>query len=283
MILNKRGASLALGGAVFIAALAFWLWPRPLVWACGARSGSDLLPNVDGAAYAVDKNILNPKNLASPDTRMPRGGRYIYPGRASNLSKDDNVISRVTLYDAACDSIVIDGQPLAGTTLPDSYTVYDGKNDNGNSMVLTYGEGDRAIILRGIPMAYWAAGAAQQKHGTAGPDAMVGDSSNEVFVPGGGPDTVAPAGGNDRVVYSFGDLTILSNPSNSGEDTLNLSRYTLNDIMLAADGNDLLITTAEGTIRIKDQLSHAGNNIETLMLADKEVMDMKDIPELLSQ
>ena len=282
MILNKRGASLALAGAVVIAALAFWLWPRPLVWACGARSGEDLLPNGNGSTYTDGPITIDMNDLPPDDPRMPRGGRYIYPGDASNLKGDDAVVSRVTLYDAACDSIVIDGQPLTRQTLPESFTVVDADGGEGVSMVLNFGS-DRAVVLRGIPMAYWAAGAAQQKHGTAGPDAMAGDSSDEVFVPGGGPDTVAPAGGNDRVVYSFGDLTIQSTPPNAGQDTLNLSRYKLGDIGLAVDGDDLLLTTTEGTIRIQDQLSSPESNIETLLLADKNMLDMTGMPALLAE
>ncbi len=224
-------------------------------------------------------------NLPPDDPRMPRGGSYIYAGSASILQSSNSTPLKVTGFDAACDALVVDGQPLGGDALPPNLTIADARSGEGVSMVLRFGEDntDGAVVLRGVVRSIWAAGTAQQKHGTAGPDAMIGDSTDEVFVPGAGPDTVAPAGGNDRVIYSFGNLTILSTPPNSGRDTLNLSRYKFNDIGLTKEGNDLLLTTSEGTIRLQDQLSGSDNNVESVLLADENELDMREMPKLLEQ
>lgn len=224
-------------------------------------------------------------NLPPDDERMPRGGSYIYAGSASILQSSNSTPQNVTWFDAACDALVVDGQPLSGQVIPANLTLADARSGYGVSMVLRFGENnpDGAVVLRGVVKSIWAAGSSQQEHGTAGPDTMIGDNSDQVFVPGGGPDTVAPAGGNDRVVYSFGDLTIQSTPPNAGQDTLNLSRYKLGDIGLAVDGDDLLLTTTEGTIRIQDQLSSPESNIETLLLADKKMLDMTGMPALLAE
>jgi hypothetical protein len=278
------------GSAALLVAAAAWLWLRPAdvksgIWACGSPIWEFQSADQGNAPRSDGKITIDMNNLPPDDPRMPRGGSYIYAGSASILQSTNSTPQRVTWFDAACDALVVDGQPLSGDVIPPGLTVADARSGEGVSMVLRFGDynPDGAVVLRGVAKSIWAAGAAQQRHGTAGPDAMVGDSSDEVLVPGAGPDTIAPAGGNDRVVYSFGDLTILSTPPNSGQDTLNLSRYKLDDIGIVKEGDDLLLSTTEGTIRIQNQLSVPDNNIETLLLADKEKLDMTEIPALLAQ
>jgi Ca2+-binding RTX toxin-like protein len=215
---------------------------------------------------------------------MPLGGSYGHPPDTTNLVTPVAMILRVTLFDAAGDAIVIDGQPVSATTLPPGAIL----THSGPEMILRL-NGDDDVILRGIPLTYWAEGAARQIHGTAFADVLPGTAGADVLVPGGsktliepgesvnsGPDLVLPGTGDDRIVFSLGNLTIGATPPDSGTDTLDLRRFKRADLTLSRDGADLMIATPDGTIRLVGQNS-ADSNIETLLLDGKVPLTAADL------
>ena len=221
---------------------------------------------------------MDMNNLPPSENRVPRGGKYVETQGVTNLSGAEENVIRVRMFDAAYDTIVIDGQPLGPDNIPANMTIFDGDG----SMVALFG-GDGAIILRGIPLEWWAAGARRQQHGTAGRDCLYGNDTAEVFAPGGGFDTIAPGGGDDRINFAFDDLIILSDPPNLCVDTLDLRRFSTGQIGMLIEGYDAVISTPNGTIRVQDQFRELlGGNIERILLADEQVLSMADMRRILS-
>ena len=177
----------------------------------------------------------------------------------------DNVY-QVTWFDAACDSIVVNGQPLDAGSIPPGLTL----THSGTSMILLSGDG-YGVVLRGVPLTLWADGAAAQIHGTAGDDSLTGTEGNDVISSGGGNDRIVPGAGDDRIVYAFGTDVIGNTPPNTGIDSLDLRRFAPSELGFAASGNDLLIQTADGSLRVEGQLTGAGN-IEMLLLKREKTM-----------
>ena len=54
--------------------------------------------------------------------RLPRGGRSVHGGEVANLSSPSSDVPQVTWFDAAGDSVVVDGTPLDGFIPPKGAT-----------------------------------------------------------------------------------------------------------------------------------------------------------------
>ena len=72
---------------------------------------------------------------------------------------------------------------------------------------------------------------------------------------GGGDDRIVPGAGDDRIVYAFGTDVIGNTPPNTGIDSLDLRRLAPSELSFAASGDDLLIQTADGSLRVE---THSG-------------------------
>lgn len=234
----------------------------------------------DGTAPTGGAITIDMSKLPDPADPTPGGGSFVYSDGVSNLHSDLSEVLRVTYFDAACDAVVLDGTPLDGKTTEATaarWRITEGKN---SALVLLGAEG--AVILRGVSLVLWQAGAARQIHGTAGDDNLVGTEQSDVFWSGGGSDRIAPAAGDDHIGYSVGDDVILNTPVNSGSDTLNLRRFSAADLGFTAQAADLIITTPIGKITLQDQLLGAGN-LEMILLADDQTLTASDLQALSTQ
>ena len=197
---------------------------------------------------------------------LPRGGSYHDSSGASNLNGGEGT-RRLNNFNASQDTIVIKGIALNGSNLPSGMTAYEASG----STVISYGSDDY-VVLRGVTLAQWQAGAAGQILGGAGADSLTGTSGANVFAGGGGADTISAGAGNDRINYASGDDVILGHLSNAGSDTLDLRRFTARDVTFRVSGQDVLVNTADGTIRLGSQiqydLGNARSNIETILFVN---------------
>jgi hypothetical protein len=209
---------------------------------------------------------------------IPRGGSYVHGGDLANLPERLSVVLRVTAFDPLRDPVVIGGQPLHTDAITFPWRVFD---HNGSMTLLL--DGDGAIVLRGVPQSEWAAGLRAQIQGTASPDNLIGSNSNDIFTPGSGLDTVAPARGDDRINFTSGYLVISSSPPNSGNDTLDLRRFSRSDIAVSVEDDDALIFTPDGAIRLQDQFREgAGGNIEQILLDNDDVWSITSAADFSS-
>lgn len=266
-----RGAGFIAGactGALVSIALLVLLDPLlpPALWAPGTRHGSEVVKRdwfpYRGGPITIDMNKLPPRDIV-----MPQGGSYVHGGDVANLTSGLNEVLRVTAFDASSDAVVMDGQPLNGRDAPEGWLLAEA-ND---SAILRAGDG--AVVLRGVSLALWAKGAAQQMHGTAGDDTLTGTRSGEALIPGGGIDLVIPAGGDDWIGFTSGDKIIADAPPNEGLDTLDLRRFVRTDLQVTAEGDDLVVATPDGWIRLEGQLGAPDGNIETVLLARDDMLD----------
>ncbi len=113
---------------------------------------------------------------------------------------------------------------------------------------------------------------ANQLTGNAGDDTLSGEAGDDILNGGAGDDTIIGGNGNDIIVYSGGHDTIAGRFSNYGNDTLDLGQYTTTQVSFVNVGNDIVITTPDGTITLSDQIrwdvGHGQSNIENISFAD---------------
>ncbi|NSX56902.1 calcium-binding protein [Parasulfitobacter algicola] len=87
-----------------------------------------------------------------------------------------------------------------------------------------------------------------------------------------GNDTLVGGDGDDTIIYASGDDVILGNYQNEGSDTLDLSKYTADQVSFRLNGNHVFIDTPDGIIQLSDQvlrnLGHTRSNIETIVFSD---------------
>lgn len=176
-------------------------------------------------------------------------------------------IQKITSFDFTHDGIVIGGNPLNGASLPTGITA----SDADGSTVIQYGVDDY-VVLRGVSLAQWQAGAAAQILGSAADDVLAGDETDNVFDGGGGNDTIVAGAGNDRINYASDNDVIMGDASNEGIDTLDLRRFNAGDVQFKVAGSGVLITTSDGTILLDSQVLHdlgsTFSNIETILFKD---------------
>lgn len=241
-------------------------------------------PGINNSADASSTSANNAENLDSGSVsgqggnefwivtssgdgpRPPRGGAYLKASGGSNVESGDGVL-RVGGFDAATDTVVVNGHALSGSDLPNGVTAWDYRG----SAVIQYGRGE-AVVLRGVTVDQWQAGAAGQILGTAAAENLEGTASADVIAGGGGADTITAGAGDDRINFASGDDVILGDLLNAGADTLDLRRFKAGKVTLRVSEEDVLIATPDGTIRLGSQvlhdLGHARSNIERILFAD---------------
>lgn len=206
----------------------------------------------------------------------PRGGSYGSSGSVSNLVGGEGV-RRISHFDPVKDTVTIGGVALNATGLPAGVMA----TETNGSTVLRYGEDD-AVVLRGVTLAAWTAGAMAQISGASGADSLTGTSLADVIAGGGGADTVSAGSGDDRINYASGDDFILGGTLNRGNDALNLSQYHFDGVVFDVNGSDLVITTSDGVITVEKEFAYAPGheftNIEMIEFADA-VLDLESIRE----
>ena len=103
-------------------------------------------------------------------------------------------------------------------------------------------------------------------------DTIDASSGADILNGGAGDDSLTGGAGDDMFVYTGGNDTIMGDGFNHGNDTLDLSQYMAAQVSFAVDGNDVVITTPDGTIRLEDEVfrtsGHYHSNIENIIFAD---------------
>jgi Ca2+-binding RTX toxin-like protein len=194
-----------------------------------------------------------------------RGGQYL---TANSVVDVDTGIGgyRYSQFDPTKNSVVINGVAQSATALSAGVTVYEASG----STVFRFGHGD-FIVLRGVTLAAWQAGSAAQIKGGLGDDVLTGTASADVFVGGDGADTITGGLGDDWINYTSGNDVIVGDMENRGQDTLDLRQFTASQLHFSVSGNDILIQTPNGTIRLENQLrhdlGHSRSNVETILIA----------------
>jgi Ca2+-binding RTX toxin-like protein len=227
----------------------------------GSMTGTSIIGN-----NAITITMPDPDDETSGSSGGVHGGRYGNSSSGSNLTGGEGV-SRVTGFNTNLNSIFVGGVALGASSLPTGITA----SEVDGSTIITYGQDDH-VVLRGVSLAAWQAGAAGQILGGLSDDALTGTAGNDVFAGGGGDDTITAGAGDDHITYSSGNDLILGDLDNTGTDTLDLGRFAASDVRFAVSGDDVLITTTDGTIRLADQVLHEVgdplSNIEAITLSD---------------
>lgn len=86
---------------------------------------------------------------------------------------------------------------------------------------------------------------------TDGDDDINGTPISETFAPGAGNDILNPAGGDDTIIYESGDLMLHGASDGTGNDTLDLQKYTSSQVSLGKDGYHCTVTTPDGVITLR--------------------------------
>ena len=238
----------------------------------GTISDSSII-SAPGPTHSYSFSIADPEES---QTGWPFGGSYGNGSLGSNMKTGDG-INRLGAFDPVKQTVVVDGVALSASALTGEMTA----TEVNGSTVIQYGDDD-FIVLRGVALADWQSGSAAQIHGSAGDDSISGTSADDVIASGGGNDVISAGAGDDRINYTSGDTVIIGNSANTGNDTLDLSRFNAEDVMFSVNGNDVVINTADGNILLLDQVLHdLGSmqaNIETILLAN-ESLDESGIRE----
>jgi Ca2+-binding RTX toxin-like protein len=197
---------------------------------------------------------------------VPRGGQYAVADQVVDLDAGSGGY-RYRSFDAVKNSVVINGVAQSATTLSAGVSV----SEVNGSTVFRFGNDD-FVVLRGVTLAAWQAGAAAQIIGGVGNDVLMGTASAEVFVGGDGSDTITGGLGDDWINYTSGNDVIIGDTENRGQDTLDMRQFTLAQLSFSIVGTDVLIGTPNGIVRLEKQIQHDlgyfRSNIETVLLAD---------------
>jgi len=106
-----------------------------------------------------------------------------------------------------------------------------------------------------------------------GDDVVYGGGGNDRIEGGGDNDTIYAGFGDDTIVYTSGDDVITGHGTiNYGNDTLDLSKYTADQVSFRIVGHDVFIDTPDGTIELDYQVrydvGHSRSNIENIIFSD---------------
>ena len=219
---------------------------------------------------------------ATEQTGTPGTDTYSY--HSSNTGNGTTV---VLSFDVTSDMVEIDGhivnpnQGEAGITLAQV----------GGNVEIAYGAGAK-VVLDGVSLSDWQeATATAAIIGTSGADILVGtsdddvikgldnddqlfgDAGNDQLFGGAGNDVIAAGSGDDTIIYTSGNDVISGYRAvNYGHDTLDLSRYTADQVSFRIVGHDVFIDTPDGTIELEYQLryevGHSRSNIESILFSD---------------
>ena len=104
--------------------------------------------------------------------------------------------------------------------------------------------------------------------------AKTGSSQADTISSGAGNDIIYAGSGDDTIIYTSGDDVIIGNNTgyNYGNDTLDLSQYTADQVSFRITGYDVFIDTPDGTIeldyQVVNELGTALSNIENIIFSD---------------
>ncbi|MEE9453505.1 MAG: hypothetical protein V3V13_03865, partial [Paracoccaceae bacterium] len=177
----------------------------------------------------------------------------------------------ITDFEVGVDNISIDGVVIDPNNLPDGVSVTQQASATGGfDLLISYGSED-SILLTGIDMDTWRP-VVVTIAGTDQDDTLTGTSDTDVIAAGAGNDTISAGGGDDTIIYDSGDDVILGFTSNLGFDTLDLSKYTSDQVSFRIFSFHVIIATPDGDITLKHQviknIGYSRSNIEQVVFSD---------------
>lgn len=192
--------------------------------------------------------------------------------RSTSLSSS-NAPKNVHNFNSSGDVLVLDGMVINPNTPGGAVTLTQVGGD-----VQVSANGATAAMLVGVSLSAWQSAAATQLTGTAGDDVLSGTGAADLIAGGAGNDTIIAGGGDDVIIYSGGDDVIASALTpNSGTDELDMSAYRSSDVRFSVSGDDVLITTPDGIVRLENQVldlpGGPNTNIERIIFADIAIDD----------
>ncbi len=183
-------------------------------------------------------------------------------------------VSRHTGFEAATSILLLDGAPIDPTASMLGIEI----SQSGNDVAISSSEGN--IVLLDVDLASWQAAAQTHTLGTAAADTVEASNSDELISSGAGDDTIYAYGGDDTIAYVSGNDKIMGAKKNAGQDTLDLSQFSSDQVNFRLDGFDVFIDTPEGIVELHYQAryetGHVRTNIETLTFSDV-TLDKADI------
>ncbi|TMV02601.1 hypothetical protein FGK63_20450 [Ruegeria sediminis] len=157
-----------------------------------------------------------------------------------------------------------------------------------SDVVIEYGAGD-SVTLIDTSLADWLDASSTQHLGTSADDVLVGSAGNELMAGadgnddlqgqdgddilsgGHGNDSISAGSGDDTIIYQSGN-DVIQGQHNRGHDTLDLSKYSSDQVSFSNSGADVLIDTPDGQIKLRYQHYYAigddRTNIETVLFSD---------------
>ncbi|MCW3783891.1 calcium-binding protein [Defluviimonas salinarum] len=215
------------------------------------RDGDDLIDGGEG------RDIIISGQGSDRLTGGAGGDRFIF----LTGDGDDMILD----LDPTEDALEIDGVAIADLNQLPAGVI---GQTSGLNYVLSYGNGD-SITLVFTP----ALAAAYPALFGAVDDDLIGTAQDDILDPGAGNDTVTGGDGNDTIIYTSGNDLIRGGTLNHGSDTLDLTRYSANEVIFGVvNEGDVTIETPDGLITLERQAYYSiGNqnaNIEQIVFAD---------------
>jgi len=205
--------------------------------------------------------------LASISGGSGTGGGNNAPSSTTNINSGSGPTT-ILNFDTGTNYLIFDGGAVDPTDTAAGYTL----SQVGTNVEVDFGNGD-VVTLENTSLANWQTAAATQNFGSAGNDVLTGTAQGETFVAGAGNDVINAASGDDTIVYTSGDDVITGHGTiNYGNDTLDLSKYTADQVSFRIVGHDVFIDTPDGSIELDYQVrydvGHSRSNIENILFSD---------------
>ncbi len=205
--------------------------------------------------------------LASISGGTGSGGGNNAPSSTTNINSGSGTTT-VPVFNTSNNYLIYDGNAVDPTDAAAGYTM----TQVGANVEIDFGNGD-VVTLENTSLTDWQTAAATQSFGSAGDDVLTGTAQGETFVSGAGNDVIDASSGDDTIVYTSGDDVITGHGTiNYGNDTLDLSKYTADQVSFRIVGHDVFIDTPDGTIELDYQVrydvGHSRSNIENIIFSD---------------
>ncbi|WP_170431713.1 calcium-binding protein [Ruegeria arenilitoris] len=247
-----------------------------------ASSGSNVKWFVAGGKFAGDTLVSDGSITATmPDVDPPEQ----VAANTEVSVEPGNGNKSLSGFEVTSSTIVISGVPIDPNTPPAGVTV----SQQNNNVAVGYGNNE-VITLLNVSLTDWQAAASSQVLGTDASETLTGTTEGETIAAGNGNDvikagnggdsifagsgndTVYADGGDDTIAYHSGNDVIRGHHSAGGQDTLDLSKYTSDQVSFSNNGASVLIATPDGTITLHFQnyydIGHGQTNIETVVFSD---------------
>lgn len=244
-------------------------------WLSGAITGTELDDTIFGTG---DADII--VSGAGNDTITAKGGNdtIIYESGDDTIMGDVNTAAHdntgydtldLSKYAADQVSFSISGHNTVITTPDGSITLhYQLRHAVGDSRSNI----EQVIFSDGTLDEAWIKARSLSDQTTDGNDVISGSNQSDIISSDAGNDTITAKGGSDTIIYEGGNDTIMGHKSNYGFDTLDLSKYSSDQVTFSIAGNNVVIDTPDGSVTLHYQVRYSiedsKSNIEQIVFSD---------------